>query len=275
MLSHRLWMGALLILLAAAVLFFDIAPTYPFLLALIMVLGVAAVTELHSLLLPTLRPPLWLCLVGTLALLLANWVGEPRWNLPGFPDSGRMTAGILTAAVMAAFVAEMIAFREPGGSVPRIAIACWIILYLGYLPGFLVHLRFRDNGLAYLALAIFVPKCCDIGAYATGRLLGRHRMAPVLSPSKTYEGLVGGLVLAIVAAVVPNQWRQAGLSDASAVGFGLTVGAAGVLGDLAESLIKRDCRQKDASHIVPGFGGVLDVIDSVIFAAPVAFFWIG
>jgi phosphatidate cytidylyltransferase len=210
-----------------------------------------------------------------LALLLANWAGKPPFNQPGVPEPGRLTAGVLTAAVMAAFLVEMIAFREPGGSVPRIAIACWIVLYLGFLPGFLVQLRFRENGLAYLALAIFVPKCCDIGAYAAGRLFGRHRMSPTLSPSKTYEGLAGGLVLAIVTAVVLNQWRQAGLSAFSAIGFGITVGAAGVLGDLAESLIKRDCRQKDASHIVPGFGGVLDVIDSVIFAAPVAFLWLG
>ena len=64
-----------------------------------------------------------------------------------------------------------------------------------------------------------------------------------------------------------------GLSDLAAAGFGLTVGIAGVLGDLAESLIKRDCRQKDASQVVPGFGGVLDVVDSVLFAAPVAYWW--
>jgi phosphatidate cytidylyltransferase len=267
-------MGSLLTLLAAAVLFLDPEPTYPFLLLLILVAGSAAVYELHLLLPASLRPPFWLSLSGTLALLLANWVGHLPWKLLGFTNSGQVVLGVLTAAVMAAFVVEMLLFREPGSSTPRIAIACWMILYLGFLPGFLVQLRWKPNGVAALILAIFVPKWCDIGAYATGRLFGRHPMSPVLSPSKTFEGLAGGLLIAIVAALVLNRCAGGGLSDLKAIGFGLTVGAAGVLGDLAESLIKRDCRQKDASHIVPGFGGVLDVIDSVIFAAPVAWVWL-
>lgn len=281
MLRHRLVMGAVLVLLAVAVLFFDFKslpglPEYPFLLLLFLVLGVAAVYELYLLLPVVWRPPLWLCLTGTLALLLANWVGHVPWKSVGLTDTGRVTAGVLTAVVMAAFLAEMQMFREPGTSIPRIAIACWVVLYLGFLPGFLVQLRMGKDGLAALTLAIFVPKFCDIGAYATGRLFGRHRMSPVLSPSKTYEGLAGGLVLAAAGALVLDWWVNAsGLGILKAIGFGLTVGAAGVLGDLAESLIKRDCKQKDASHIVPGFGGVLDVIDSIIFAAPVAFLWLG
>ena len=97
-------------------------------------------------------------------------------------------------------------------------------------------------------------------------------MTPVLSPKKTWEGLAGGLALAMVAAFGINR-AGGGLSDLSALGFGLAVGGAGVLGDLAESLIKRDCQKKDASAVMPGFGGVLDVVDAVLFAAPVAYWW--
>ena len=126
-----------------------------------------------------------------------------------------------------------------------------------------------------VALAIFVPKMCDTGAYFTGRLLGRHKMAPVLSPKKTLEGAAGGLALAVVTAIVIDQIAPVlagGLM--AAAGFGLTVGLAGLFGDLAESLIKRDCQAKDASAVMPGFGGVLDVVDSIVFAAPVAYWWL-
>jgi len=128
-----------------------------------------------------------------------------------------------------------------------------------------------------LALAIFVPKSCDVGAYFTGRLLGRHRMAPVLSPKKTWEGAAGGLIAAILACVLIDRLAPVAVLQEEwllEIGFGLTLGTAGMLGDLAESLIKRDCQSKDASHAVPGFGGVLDVVDAVIFAAPPAYGWL-
>jgi phosphatidate cytidylyltransferase len=125
-----------------------------------------------------------------------------------------------------------------------------------------------------LALAIFVPKCCDTGAYFTGRLFGKHPMAPVLSPKKTWEGAGGGLAAAAAAAIGINRLGPVLGSVWAEVGFGLTVGIAAMLGDLAESLIKRDCGRKDASEVVPGFGGILDVIDSILFAAPVAFCWL-
>jgi phosphatidate cytidylyltransferase len=102
-------------------------------------------------------------------------------------------------------------------------------------------------------------------------------MAPVLSPKKTWEGLAGGLALSALVAVVINRLLPAPVvrgGEVGAAAFGVAVGGAGVLGDLAESFVKRDCRQKDASQVVPGFGGVLDVIDSVLFAAPVAYAWL-
>jgi phosphatidate cytidylyltransferase len=100
-------------------------------------------------------------------------------------------------------------------------------------------------------------------------------MTPKLSPKKTWEGASGGLALAVATAVVgsslgprpPWFWFKA-------IAFGLAVGVAGMFGDLAESLIKRESQKKDASSAVPGFGGILDVIDSLLFAAPVSYFWL-
>src|SRR5262249_20197212 len=209
------------------------------------------------------------------AVVLANWPA----HLGKLGDPWLWVAGTFAAVVLSAFLSEMASFREPGNSVTRIAVATWVVAYLGLLPSFFAQLGWLGgeekprSGTLALALAIFVPKCCDIGAYFTGRLLGRHQMTPVLSPKKTWEGFAGGLVASAATAfginrlgpVLPGgEW-----SDLAAVGFGLTVGVAGVFGDLAESLVKRDCQKKDASQVVPGFGGVLDVVDSVIFAAPV------
>jgi phosphatidate cytidylyltransferase len=214
-------------------------------------------------------------------VVLANWPA----HLWGWGGPWRPVLYTFAAVVLAAFLLEMATFREPGHSVTRIALAVWAVAYLGLLPSFLAQLRWWPadeslagpdrRGVTALALTIFVPKFCDIGAYFTGRFLGRHRMAPVLSPKKTWEGLAGGLALSVLTAWALNHYLPGlPMNDLSAAGFGLAVGVAGVLGDLAESMIKRDCRQKDASHALPGFGGVLDVVDSILFAAPVAYWWL-
>jgi phosphatidate cytidylyltransferase len=243
-------------------------------------LGLLGALELHRLLAPFASPPRALCLAGVCAVLLANWPARVGfWGAGASPLAAwRDVAGAFAAVVVAAFLAEMATYREPGGSVLRIAFATWVVAYLGVLPSFLAQLRWDDppaRGVTALALVIFVPKFGDVGAFFTGRALGRHKMTAVLSPKKTWEGLAGGLLAAVLTAVGLNRALARVLQDDwSAAGFGLAVGLAGVFGDLAESLIKRDCRRKDASGLMPGFGGVLDVVDSIVFAAPVAYWWL-
>lgn len=273
-------MGAVLIGLASGVLAVDqfLGPWYPVLFVFILVLALASCYELLQLIGPGPRLPAWLCYTSVAAIIVANW---PAHLVDG-PSAWMWVAGTFTAVVLSSFLVEMATFREPGGSVTRMALTVFIVAYLGLLPSFLVQLRWPASDphgkeavrrcTVALALTIFVPKCCDIGAYFTGRLLGRHRMTPVLSPKKTWEGLAGGLIVSALAAWGLNH-LGGGLSELAALGFGVTVGGAGALGDLAESLIKRDCLKKDASHVMPGFGGVLDVVDSVLFAAPVAYCW--
>jgi phosphatidate cytidylyltransferase len=282
----RLWVGLVMALLAGGVLVLDHhlerwlgRPVYPCLLACVVLLAALSVLELHALLDALPRPPLWLCLVGCCAVVLAGWPARLGWT--GEPRPWRDVASVFAAVVLAGFLWEMAAFRAPGGVVVRLALLTWMAAYLGLLPAFFAGLRWWPAdapplaGVAALALAIFVPKSGDIGAYFTGRALGRHKMTPLLSPKKTWEGLAGGLVLSAVAAVLINRLVAPLLrGDGEAAAFGLVVGAAGVLGDLAESAVKRDCQKKDASRAVPGFGGVLDVVDSVLFAAPVAYWWL-
>ncbi|MFO0843610.1 MAG: phosphatidate cytidylyltransferase [Gemmataceae bacterium] len=281
----RVWIGSLMALLTAGVLVADhhvalwlARPVYPFLIVFVALLVALSVAELYALLAAHPRPPLWLVLSSCLAVSLA---ALPALLGGREASAWRDMAAVFALAVLAGFLWEMAAFREPGGVVPRLALLTWMTAYLGLLPSFFVQIRFRPAesaplaGVASLALVIFVPKCCDIGAYVTGRAFGRTRMTPLLSPKKTWEGLAGGLALSVAVAVLLNRAVTEVLrSDAEAALFGLVLGLTGVLGDLAESMIKRDCQKKDASQAVPGFGGVLDVVDSVLFAAPVAYLWL-
>jgi phosphatidate cytidylyltransferase len=279
MLRTRLWMGSLLIALTVGMLVADPhwAPWYPFLFAFVVGLSLAACRECVQLIGPKRAPQVPMCYLGAVVLGLANWLVH-FLNSQANPWAG--LAGILTGLVLSVFLYELAHFEGPGRSVERMALTLWVIVYLGFLPCFFAQLRWlepAEAGSVALALAIFVPKCGDIGAYFTGRFIGRHPMAPILSPKKTWEGAAGGLTAAVLAAVAIDRLAQPTLLRENwllEIGFGVTVGLAGMLGDLAESLIKRDCQSKDASHAVPGFGGVLDVVDSVVFAAPVAYGWL-
>lgn len=285
MLRTRLWMGSLLIALAVLVLLEHqwFAPWYPFLFVCYLVATVMAVREFLGLLPVEVRPSESI-VVGSIAVLAVfSWwsavVTSGRdvadlhtWDLIG--------AGVVGGTVVA-ILREMARFRGPDRIVERVALTAFTLIYLGALPCFLVQLRWLPFGYSTpaLALAVFVPKGNDIGAYftgkfLTGRVLGRHQMTPLLSPKKTWQGAVGGMLASVAVALgIQAGWPVIVGGWVGAVMFGLTVGLAGMLGDLAESLIKRDLQTKDASHTVPGFGGVLDVVDSLLFAAPVVYLW--
>lgn len=291
-------MGAILIALAVGMLIFDqqLAPWYPFLFVFLVGATWASCYELLALLGPSRQPQRWLCYLAVLCLAYSNWEIHAAWER--WPDRAGAYGYFLDAEwanifgrfvilLMAAVIIEMATFREPGRCLERMGLTVFMVCYLGLLPCFFAQLRWvlptePNKCTTALALAIFVPKSCDIGAYVTGRLFGSHKMTPVLSPKKTWEGAAGGLVFAIGAAIGIDRVGPAPVLTPSLlfpppiweIVFGITVGIAGMLGDLAESLMKRDCQQKDASQAVPGFGGVLDVVDSVIFSAPVSYFWI-
>lgn len=283
--QNRLWVGAALALVTAAILFLDPAPVYPGLLGMFLILGPLTVGELYHLL--AARQP-YALVVGLLACVhLANWLPHV-WPLLGTglpaPDPIHALTAALAVGFAAAFVYEMVTFREPNGAITRIALTTWMLLYLGLFPSFLAQMRwhgehpdawFNLHGATLLAVTIFVTKMGDVGAYFAGKRLGRTRMTPLLSPKKTWEGFGGGLLTSVLAAVGMELIYPALLATWwQVIGFALTVSLAGVVGDLAESLIKRDAGQKDASQVVPGFGGLLDVLDSVLFAAPVAYLWL-
>ena len=143
------------------------------------------------------------------------------------------------------------------------------IIYLGLLSAFILGIRI-DFGLWPILMFIFVVKSADIGAYAIGTMFGRHKFSPNISPGKTWEGMAGAAAAAVIVALLFATGFDI-MKWCWAVIFGFCLAFTGQLGDLVESMMKRDAEQKDSSQNVPGFGGILDIIDSPLFAAPFAY----
>jgi phosphatidate cytidylyltransferase len=159
------------------------------------------------------------------------------------------------------------------------------LLYVMWLFNFItkiVYVTPRGTGGAltghfYVLYLIVVTKFSDMGAYVTGSLIGRHKMAPQISPKKTWEGFCGALAfstagsLGMVTLMGP---RLSFIRWPDAVVLGLLLGFAAVIGDLAESLVKRATETKDSGRLLPGIGGALDLIDSLLFTAPLLYFYL-
>lgn len=235
------------------------------------------------------RPARWAIYVGSLLVFLAT-CAPLAWPLVGSTYPVDCPLGKLGwplaatgCAILLAFLAEVLRYREPGKALVNVALAVFAICYVGLLTSFLVLLRTVNSteplwGMVALLSTISIVKMSDTGAYTFGRLFGKHKLAPRLSPGKTIEGLIGGLVTAVVTALLwPLVLIPMILPNAAAPSLawwficGLMIAVAGVVGDLAESLLKRDMGCKDSGRWVPGLGGFLDILDSLLFAAPVAF----
>jgi len=176
-------------------------------------------------------------------------------------------------------------------TVTNIGATLFGVIYLGWLLSHAILLRnigqneniraYSENnqGLGDLGffLVVFAVACTflnDTGAYYTGTLIGKHKLAPKISPGKTIEGTVGGIVVCIIAGLIVNFLFGYPLSSDWTIAFALLVGITAVLGDLVESSIKRGAGMKDSGDIVPGHGGVLDRFDSLIFVFPVSYYFI-
>lgn len=216
---------------------------------------------------------------GSIAILLTLWGQHLVVSREGLANLGPVLLTFSLVLLSLLFL-HIAAFREPGGHAATLSAELFTISYVGVLLAMAAELRWTDGGrLGYLALGSLVigAKGGDIGGYTIGRLFGKRKLSPLLSPGKTQAGAVGAVV---TAAVVTALWlRFAGplFKSEATIGswpqllaIGAVLGNVGLIGDLAESLLKRDAGQKDASHLMPAFGGLLDLIDSILYAAPVA-----
>lgn len=198
-------------------------------------------------------------------LLPSVWMLNPAWVAPA-----------LAATALAAMGLHVFAFeggRAQAGSDMGITLAG--ILYIGWLGSHIAALRFLPDGLAWVLLSILTVGFADVGAYGVGSLIGRHSLAPRSSPSKTFEGYLGGLgtcvLFAIAAGNVMHAWVPA-ITTLRAAGLGFVLGVLCPLGDLAKSVIKRQYGLKDTGQLIPGHGGVLDRIDTWLWGAPIAYY---
>ncbi len=281
MLKHRIPVGVALIALALALAWLDGA--------LERVLGAPGIA-----LAAAASPVLLLGALELAAMLRAKGVRVTNalavWSaLSGLaigsvaalaPNADR--AGALSLPMSAVWIVGALVVvarkRRTAGSLEAVAGAALILVLLGMIPASFLVLRQHESAGTIIAL-ILVTKSSDIGAYFTGTAIGSRKLIPWLSPGKTWEGLVGGIVFAAAVGAGLAGLTGAGLGGAVlelpispmiAAGLGALLAVVGQAGDLTISLFKRDAGFKDSSNLLPGMGGVLDVIDSLLFVGPVA-----
>lgn len=192
----------------------------------------------------------------------------PIWLAHTDGPSGQ-TTGLAVMFLLA--VAAQFVDKERTDILRRLSVTVFLGMWVGFLASFAILLRAQPDGaivaLAVIGAAIFT----DIGGYAVGARFGRTKIAPRISPNKSLEGLAGGLVLAMVMAAIVLPWASDLFGIGSAVAMALVVGFAGFVGDLAESMIKRDMGIKDFGALFPGHGGVLDRVDGILLALPLGY----
>lgn len=294
MLRWRLISASLVITLVVVLCWLDASAARPgiYLAPLALLLCGLATRELLAMLRTSGSTPLkGTAMLGTMLPVLVScapiaWKVYPE-DCPvgrlGWLSCG-MTAG-LTLALFGEFTRRRAADAPLGTALTDLSNSVLILMYIGGLLSFLVQLRvtpfigYDVPSLLPLVSTVAIVKFSDTCQYFVGRLCGRHKLAPVVSPGKTWEGAIGGIGLGVVVSTIGLIFylehegvELAGIDGWLRVGiYCLVLSVAGILGDLVESMLKRDAGVKDSSSWLPGLGGVMDMIDSLLLAAPVSY----
>lgn len=287
MLGWRIGLSVVIVPALIGAFYFDaiLGGRAPVLFALCVLLALRGTWELTALLRTRSFRPQWpATALGAIAVLAAGWVVPFTDNVNESPAGIESLGPMLLAfalVVMALMLKETMRYREPGGSMETLGAELLTVSYVGLFLAVTAQLRWvagAEAGYLVLGSLVVCAKCGDIGAYTLGRLFGRRKMAPRLSPGKTWMGAVGALGGAGAAGFAWLTWATPAFNPAWQppcwcwrLAYGAVIGVAGLLGDLCESLIKRDVGRKDAAPLMPGFGGLLDLLDSVLYAGPVAY----
>ena len=229
------------------------------LLAAALIGGLIALHELYVMG-RGLRPLVLGGYVGLILTLLGAEVGEISW----------MVGGIF-ATIVIAFVVFGFSDARPSATAAISLTLLGVVWVGGGLASFMLLREIPVNGRLVVFTVLIAVFADDTAAYFVGRAIGRHKMAPTISPGKSWEGFVGGTVAAMAVAFFA-MYDQGFLTDLEALGFGAAIAVSSTLGDLFESAIKRDLGVKDSGRLLAGHGGVLDRIDSILWAGPAAFY---
>lgn len=290
MLRWRLIIGSVLVAALSGLIWADvlIRPAGAVMFPVVLLLAAVAAGELRSMWSnrPT-RPAAWEVQCGVLVTVGAAGAGllglGSGWGLEWGPAA--WSAVGLTLGVLAAAVGQLFAYQGEPQSTERFALGVFAMAYVGLPLAWMLALRVVVDpqwGAVALVSMIVTVKLADTGAYVVGRLFGRNKLVPRISPGKTWEGLAGGVLFAIGGAaltleVLPRAFALDAPTAAWApkwigwIAYGVLLALAGLVGDLIESLLKRDAGRKDSSDWMPGMGGVLDILDSLLIGAPVAY----
>ncbi|HEY0486959.1 MAG TPA: phosphatidate cytidylyltransferase [Mycobacteriales bacterium] len=228
-----------------------------FVLVIIAAIGVGIHEMVRAVQRVEARPPLVPVLAGGLGMLVLAWSAGPEALLVGL---------LLTLVALPVWrLAD-----GPVGYQRDVTAGALVAVYVPFLAGFCVLLTVPHDGALRTVAFIATVVCSDVGGYAAGVLFGRHPMAPAVSPKKSWEGFAGSLVACGIAGVCFLVFGFGGTVWEGAL-YGMAIALAATLGDLAESMIKRDLNIKDMGTLLPGHGGVMDRLDSLLLAAPVAY----
>lgn len=210
-----------------------------------------------------------------------------RVGVEGFPRLGLLAGLLVTASfawpeamplVLTLTVAGLLGAGLSKGWVqePRwvpVALTLLGVFYVNWLLGHALWLRALPGGIKWIFLLVLVTWGGESAAYLVGSLVGRHRLAPVVSPAKTVEGALAQLLVSPLAALAGRWWFFPGFTLADALSVGILLGVLGQAGDLAESFLKRSCHAKDTGALIPGHGGLLDRLDSLLFNTPALYYY--
>jgi phosphatidate cytidylyltransferase len=188
----------------------------------------------------------------------------------GYPE---MVVSAIAFIVVFATAFALFRVTDPASKAENLFMRLFGIFYVAFLLSYLILLRKLPYGIQWVVLAVAINFGTDAGAYIAGRLFGKHPLYPVISPKKTVEGAIGGIVLCLVIMVIAKYVLIKGLGWADVLILGLTSSILAILGDMAESLVKRGFKVKDAGGLLPGHGGFLDRIDSFVFSAPFIYYY--
>ena len=186
--------------------------------------------------------------------------------------------GFLILFVLGLCLRQLFAQDSPAG-LTAIAVTLFGLMYVPWLLNFIQKINFFPHveGKYFLLYFIVLTKFSDMGAYLVGSLIGRHKMIPRISPGKTWEGFAGAIVVSTGTSLVFVHFlgsHMAGMNTLHAVILGIVLSSTAVIGDLIESLFKRECGAKDSGSVLPGIGGVLDLLDSILFNAPLMYLYL-
>jgi len=260
----RIVLGGILILALAGVFLLDQRMGGGWIFSGLVLVGVVwGLKEVFRLLPPLSALARGIVLIGTVLLLIA--ANHPSWG-------GGDLYLVFLVLVPALLTVAALGQSAPEAGLEEAGCGIFAFMYLGVFPSVLVLIRRMPEGWELVLAVLISTKAADMGAYFTGRLLGRHKLAPGLSPNKTVEGLLGGLAFSsfMTWLMLGPVFEVSGMTWPVCLIVGMFMGVAGTAGDLVESLLKRGRGVKDSGAVLPGFGGVLDMIDSPLLSAPVA-----